>query len=64
MDKLCAWLIRLSVQIRWFLVLRTAVSLITVNGDEVCGQSECLCVDSIILTSLFGRQLGETASEY
>lgn len=64
-DRLCAWLIQLSVQIRWFLVLRTAVLSLAVKGDGVCGQSEVsVCRANYINVLLFGVQLGEAAFEY
>ena len=63
-DRLCAWLI-LSVQIRWFLVLRTAVSSLAVKGGGVCGQSEVsTCRANDINVLLFGMQLGEAAFAY
>lgn len=64
-DRLCAWLIQLSVQIRWFLVLRTAVSSLAVKGDGVCGQPEVsMYRANYINMPLFGMQLGEAAFEY
>lgn len=64
-DRLCAGLILLSVQLRWFLVLRTAVSSLAVKGDGVCGQSEVsMCRANYSNAPLFGMQLGEAAFEY
>lgn len=54
-DRLCAWLIQLSVQIRWFLVLSTAVSSLAVKGDGVLGQSEVsMCRANYNYMLLFG----------
>lgn len=63
--RLCAWLIQLSLQIRWLLVLRTAVWSLAVKGDGVCGQPEVsMCTANYLNVSLFGTQLGEATFEY
>lgn len=62
-DILCVWLIQLSVQIRWFLALRTAVSSLAVKGDWLYGQVS-MCGVNYINMLLLGMQLGEAAFEY